>query len=97
VYWEGGSVVVAVDEQRYRFEAAVEQTMRFSHDGRRWAMLVGSRTTRQMSVTVDGLVQLPFDAEELFGAPSRDPAARLGAWVSAELERYLAGGKERGT
>lgn len=94
VYREGTSAVIAVDQQRYRFETAVERTVRFSRDGRHWAALVGSLTERRLFLVVDGRVRLPFDAEELFGSRGGDAVSRLGGWVSAELERYVtrAGG-----
>jgi hypothetical protein len=91
VYKDGTTSVIAVDQDRYRFETAVERTLRFSHDGRHWAALVGSLAERRLFLVVDGHTQLPFDTEELFGSPNGDPGERLGAWVSGELELYLAG------
>jgi hypothetical protein len=90
IYRDARTSVIAVDGARYRFETAVERTLRFSHDGRHWAALVGSLTARRLFLVVDGHTQLPFDAEELFGSPGGDPGVRLGAWVSGELELYLA-------
>jgi hypothetical protein len=90
VYKDAGTSVIAVDHERYRFETAVEKTLRFSRDGRHWAALVGSLAERRLFVVVDGHTQLPFDAEELFGSPGGDAGERLGAWVSGELELYLA-------
>jgi len=66
IYREGAKAVIAVDDQRYPFDVAVEQTLRFSRDGRHWAALVGSLVGRKLYVTVDGRSSLPFDSEELF-------------------------------
>jgi hypothetical protein len=90
VYREGPRTVIAVDDQRYAFDVAIEHTLRFSRDGRHWAALVGSLSERRLFVIVDGRSRLPFDTEELFGGLRSDEEARLGAWVSAELELYLS-------
>lgn len=90
VYEDAGTFVIAVDRERYRFETVVERTLRFSRDGRHWAALVGSLAERRLFLVVDGRTQLPFDAEELFGSPAGETGARLAAWVSGELELYLA-------
>ncbi len=92
IYRDGAKAVIAVDDQRYAFDVAVEQTVRFSHDGRHWAALVGSLVDRRLYVTVDGRRALPFDSEELFGDPAGGAQPRLGKWVSAELELFLARG-----
>jgi hypothetical protein len=98
VHDERGPAIV-VDGESHRFEVAVERTLRFSRDGRHWAALVGSRAERALYVVVDGAVRLPFDAEELFGGgpAAAEPGARLGEWVSAEMERYLARAGARGS
>ena len=93
VYKDAGTSVIAVDHERFRFETVVEKTLRFSHDSRHWAALVGSLAERRLFLVVDGHTQLPFDAEELFGSPGGDPGQRLGLWVSVELELYLAAGR----
>jgi hypothetical protein len=99
MYRDEQGAVVAVDAERHRFDVAVERALRFSRDGRHWAVLVGSLAERALYVVVDGAVRLPFDAEELFGSPvaGTEPGARLGAWVSAEMERYLARAGARGS
>jgi hypothetical protein len=92
IYRDGAKTVIAVDDERFAFDIAVEQTLRFSRDGRHWAALVGSLVDRKLYVTVDGRSSLPFDSEELFGDPAGGAQPRLGKWVSAELELYLARG-----
>jgi hypothetical protein len=98
-YRDGGAAVIAVDLQPHRFEVAVDRTLRFSRDGQHWAAIVGSFADRRLFVVVDGKTRLPLDAEELFGGGlgAGDPGARLGAWVSAELARYLARVGTRGS
>jgi hypothetical protein len=98
-YRDARDAVIAMDGRAYRFEVAVERTLRFSRDDRHWAALVGSLSERKLFVVVDGKVRLPFDSEEFFGMPAAvtDPAERLGAWVSAELELYLARTGTRGS
>jgi hypothetical protein len=90
LYRDGARSVIAVDDRRYPFDVAIEHTLRFSHDGRHWAALVGSLADRRLYVTVDGSASLPFDAAELFGDPAGGVEPRLASWVSAELELYLA-------
>jgi hypothetical protein len=90
MYRDGAKAVIAVDDQRYPFEVAIERTLRFSRDGRHWAALVGSLAERRLSVAVDGRPVAPFDAAELFGGSPRDVETHLASWVSAELELYLA-------
>jgi hypothetical protein len=70
----------------------IDGSLRFSADGRHWAALVGTRSERELFITVDGTSRLPFDAQELFGGGVRgsDVRAFLGSWVLAELERFLA-------
>jgi hypothetical protein len=97
LFREGGSVVIAVDRERHRFEVAVERTLRFSRDSRHWAALVGSLAERRLFVVVDGVIRLPFDAEEFFGGSASDFGSQLGAWVSAELELHLARAGARGS
>ena len=89
-YRDGATAVISVDGERFGFEVAVERTLRFTRDGKHWAALVGSLHDRRLFLVVDGRVRLPFDAEELFGSGSGDPAPRLAGWVAAELERYVA-------
>jgi hypothetical protein len=99
MYRDEGGAVIAVDGERHRFEVAVDRTLSFSRDGRHWGALVGSIARRRLYVTVDGAAALPFDAEELFGSAvaGSDTGERLAAWVSAEMERYLAHATERGS
>jgi hypothetical protein len=92
VYRDGTKGVIVVDDQRYPFDVVVEQTLRFSRDGRHWAALVGTLVGRKLYVTIDGRSSLPFDSEELFGDPAAGAQPRLGRWVSAELELYLSRG-----
>jgi hypothetical protein len=98
-YRDAGDAVIAVDGQPHRFEVAIERTLRFSRDDRHWGALVGSLADRKLFVVVDGKTRLPFDTEEFFGMAGgvTDPGDRLGAWVSAELERYLARSGARGS
>ena len=68
-------------ESAYALDVAVDRTLRFSRDARHWAALAGSLAERRLFLVVDGRRRMSFDAEEFFGSPGGDPAARLGAWV----------------
>jgi hypothetical protein len=96
-YRDGGAAVIAVDGERYPFDVAIDRTLRFSHDGKHWAALAGSLAEHRLFLVVDGRTRVTFDSTELFGSPSGDPGARLGAWVSAELELYLSHHGARGS
>jgi hypothetical protein len=94
-YRDGEKAGIAVDGERFPFEVVIERTLRFSHDGRHWAALVGSLRERRLFLVVDGGTTLSFDSEEFFGGPRDDPAGRLRGWVSAELERHLVRARAR--
>jgi hypothetical protein len=83
---------IAVDDAAFRFDLVIEGSLRFSHDGRHWAALVGTLSERTLSIVVDGRTRLPFDSQELFGGGlgDRNAIEALGEWVYAELERYLS-------
>jgi hypothetical protein len=96
-YRDAGRAVIVVDGERYAFDIAVDRTLRFSRDARHWAALAGSLAERRLFLVVDGMRRMSFDAEEFFGSPGGDPAARLGAWVSAELALYLSHPGDQGS
>ena len=93
IYRAGRAQVIAVGDRRHTFEVVVDGSMSFSSDGSHWAALVGSRSSRELYIVVDGRQKLAFDADELFGngVPSGDIQAFLRRWVSVELERFLKG------
>jgi hypothetical protein len=95
VYRDARTAGIAVDGERFPYEVVIERTLRFSHDDRHWAALVGSLREHRLFLVVDGRTTLNFDSEEFFGGPRDDPGGRLRGWVSAELELYLARAKAR--
>jgi hypothetical protein len=94
VYRRNGGAVLAVGARRFPFDIVVERTLRFSADGKHWAALVGSRSERKLFIAIDGRHRIAFDSTELFGGGlvgEGAPLERIGAWVAAELDRYLEG------
>lgn len=96
IYRDDSGMIVAVGDDRFRFDVVIEHTLRFTADGRHWAALVGGRKPplpRKLFIVVDGTLEIPFDAAELFGGGlgARSPEEGLGDWVAAELSRHFQG------
>jgi hypothetical protein len=91
---EGRRWVAIVDGRAFRFDVIVDDTLAFSRDGRRWAVIGGDLAREQMFFAVDGTRRVPLAAEELYSAVQRnvataaaDPGAVLRAWAAAEADK----------
>lgn len=94
----GAATLVVVDGHDHRFEVAIEGSLAFSADSRRWAVIAGDAAGEQAFFSIDGARRVSIPAAEIHAAvPSRGPATLfdlreadhrlLQAWSRAEAER----------
>lgn len=96
----GKAMLAVVDGREHRFDLALEGSLAFSGDGRRWAVIAGDLAREELffAVGVAGQVRrVPLPAFELYAAAARPTRSRidlhtpddevLRAWSQAEAER----------
>ena len=96
----GTAVLAVVDGREHRFDLALEGTLAFSADGRRWAVIAGDLAREQLFFAIDGVRRVPLPAIEVYAAAARRTASLadlrttdnqiLQAWSRAEADRAAA-------
>jgi hypothetical protein len=91
-----GALLVVADERPHRFDLAIEGTIAFSRDSRRWAVIAGDRAARELFVALDGGQRVPIAGLGGFPGPHAPhpmladlgtvPHERLRAWSAAAAE-----------
>jgi hypothetical protein len=96
----GPAVVAVVDGRDHRFDLALEGSLAFSADSRRWAVIAGDLAREQLFFAIDGARRVPLPAIEVYAAAAQRTASlddiratdngRLQAWSRAEADRAAA-------
>jgi hypothetical protein len=96
----GRVVLVIVDGREHRFDLALEGTLAFSSDSRRWAAIAGDLSREELFFAVDGIRRVPLPAIEVYAAAARRTASFadlrttdneiLRIWSRAEADRAVA-------
>lgn len=94
----GSAMAVIVDDHTFAFDLVLEDTLVFSRDARRWAVVAGELARRELFFVVDGARRAPIAPRELSSAAAQldlgSPAA-LGADHGAVLRRWTQAEAEK--
>jgi hypothetical protein len=78
----GGAALVVVDDRAHRFALALEGSLAFSADSRRWAAIAADPATAPLFVAVEteggSVVRVPLTADEVSSAVVRRPPVSRG-------------------
>ena len=84
----GKQSVAVIDGHDHPFDLAFEDTLVFSQDHRRWAIVAGDLGREQMFIAVEGRAQLPLPAIEIYSAAAQGAQGNvLRAWAQVEVDR----------
>jgi hypothetical protein len=91
------ATLALVDGHEHRFDLALEGSLAFSSDSRRWAVIAGDLAREELFFAVDGTRRVPLPAIEVYAAAARRTTSLndlratdndlLRAWSRAEADR----------
>jgi hypothetical protein len=83
----GRKQLVIVDGRELAFDLVFVDSLTFSHDGTRWAIIAGDLRREQLYFAVEGRDRVPLHATEIYSAAASNDTEALLAWSRAEVER----------
>ncbi|MDB4952663.1 MAG: hypothetical protein JWO36_232 [Myxococcales bacterium] len=90
----GNRSVAVIDDREHRFDLAFEDSIVFSADAKRWAVVAGDLERERMFISVDGRTEIPLRTVDIYSAATQSPITLgppkdnvLRRWAQAEVDR----------